>query len=98
MKLKKHKCKFCGATTERPDPNYLRQIRTDRRVSLASLAEFIGIKSPYLVDIEAGRRKCSERVLKGYEMLEGNHITFSGEKNEKAAIVLEENLQKSSAN
>lgn len=60
-------CKHCNGTGKQIDQRALGQEMRDKRlkakISLRKMAELIGIKAPYLSDLERGNRKWKEDKL-----------------------------------
>ncbi len=68
-KFNKTSCTKCGAPTDVINGAWLREQRNRAGMSLRGLGAKIGFSTPFLSDVELGRRGCSQKVRKAYEAL-----------------------------
>ncbi len=52
-----------------PDPERLKQIRQQARLTQSDLAERAGVARPTIAQIEAGQRSCPSHVIEAYKTL-----------------------------
>ena len=64
-------CDRCGGTGgyDVPAPMALRRRREKTGMSLRALAKQLGYSTPYLSDVERGRRNTTAKILAAYEAL-----------------------------
>ena len=58
-----------GVIRSVPDPNWMRRIRTEARMTLAEVAEMVGCSYQNLQGIEAGQRPCPSSIAAAYSVL-----------------------------
>lgn len=68
-KFRHEPCPTCGTPQAVINHDWLRARRRDAGVSLREMARRLGFSTPYLCDVEYGRRRCSLKIRKAYEAL-----------------------------
>ena len=62
----RQRCGRCGTTSQRLNPEWLRDIREKEEMSLRKFAELSGFSPAYISDLETGKRNVTKRVERAY--------------------------------
>jgi transcriptional regulator with XRE-family HTH domain len=62
----KHDCPACAGTGKIPRGAYLRQLRTERQLTLQWMADRLGFSRAYLSDVELDKRRATPKVRRAY--------------------------------
>lgn len=64
-------CPSCGGSGKRvrPNPAWLRWVRTEAHITLRAWARQLKLSAPYISDIERGHRACTGAILRHYSWL-----------------------------
>jgi len=63
-------CHVCQQVRRVAAYPWMRKVRKASGLSLREVARQVGYSTPYICDIELGRRRANEKILKFYERLE----------------------------